>query len=139
MVWSNVADNDFWLFHLRDIAQTATTAPLNPAYPEEEYDFYLSDLNAKALVMDGEDGPAVAAATKSGMAIVRVKVPEGAAAGYFQLTSDTTGSADTAAPADDDVALILRHDVAAQDSAFVPIQRCGLGGTYKGLAGTDRR
>ena len=26
------------------IAQAATTAPLNPAYREEEYEFYLSDL-----------------------------------------------------------------------------------------------
>jgi acyl-coenzyme A synthetase/AMP-(fatty) acid ligase len=32
------------------IACGATTAPLNPAYRAEEFDFYLSDLNAKALV-----------------------------------------------------------------------------------------
>ena len=30
------------------IACGATTAPLNPAYRAEEFDFYLSDLNAKA-------------------------------------------------------------------------------------------
>ena len=33
------------------IACGATTAPLNPAYRAEEFDFYLSDLNAKALVI----------------------------------------------------------------------------------------
>src|SRR5271156_2825618 len=29
------------------IGQGATTAPLNPAYRADEFDFYLSDLNAK--------------------------------------------------------------------------------------------
>jgi len=33
------------------IACGATTAPLNPAYRTEEFEFYLSDLNAKALVI----------------------------------------------------------------------------------------
>ena len=37
----------------------ATTAPLNPAYRAEEFDFYLSDLGAKALViLDGMESPA---------------------------------------------------------------------------------
>src|ERR1700733_6892228 len=31
------------------VAGVATAAPLNPAYRREEFDFYLSDLNAKAL------------------------------------------------------------------------------------------
>ena len=47
------------------IAQVAVTAPLNPAYREDEYAFYLEDLKAKALVvMQGDEGPAVAAATR---------------------------------------------------------------------------
>src|SRR5689334_10137092 len=29
------------------VASGATTAPLNPSYKAEEFDFYLSDLNAK--------------------------------------------------------------------------------------------
>lgn len=104
------------------IAQVATTAPLNPAYREEEYDFYLSDLKAKALVvMDGYDGPAHAAATKAGMAIVRVNVPDGAAAGYFELTSDAAGTADAAAPDADDVALILHTSGTTSRPKIVPL------------------
>ena len=34
------------------IACGATTAPLNPAYKQDEFDFYLSDLNARALVVE---------------------------------------------------------------------------------------
>ncbi|PUB14956.1 acyl--CoA ligase [Yoonia sediminilitoris] len=104
------------------IAQVATTAPLNPAYREEEYDFYLSDLKAKALVvMDGYDGPAVAAATKAGMAIVRVCVPDGAPAGLFELESDATGTADSSDPAADDVALILHTSGTTSRPKIVPL------------------
>jgi acyl-CoA synthetase (AMP-forming)/AMP-acid ligase II len=40
------------------IAQTAGTAPLNPAYRQDEYEVYLQDLRAKALVVpDDDDGP----------------------------------------------------------------------------------
>lgn len=104
------------------IAQAATTAPLNPAYREEEYDFYLSDLQAKALVVTGDDdGPALAAATKAGMAIIRLNVPDGAAAGYFTLTSDSTGSADNTAPTANDVALILHTSGTTSRPKIVPL------------------
>src|SRR5262245_35071915 len=33
------------------VASAATCAPLNPAYRAEEFDFYLSDLNARALII----------------------------------------------------------------------------------------
>ena len=43
----------------------ATTAPLNPAYRQEEFDFYLDDLNARALVVEqGSKSPAIAAAER---------------------------------------------------------------------------
>ncbi|MDU8926172.1 AMP-binding protein [Alisedimentitalea sp. MJ-SS2] len=69
------------------IAQVATTAPLNPAYREEEYDFYLEDLKAKALVVaEDYDGPAVAAANKAGIAVVRLSFSTADPAGSFTLS-----------------------------------------------------
>ncbi len=104
------------------IAQVATTAPLNPAYREEEYEFYLSDLQAKALVVTEDyDGPALAAATKAGMAVIRLAVPDGAAAGYFTLTSDATGTANTQTPGTDDVALILHTSGTTSRPKIVPL------------------
>ena len=45
------------------IACGATTAPLNPAYRTEEFEFYLSDLNAKALlILKSMESPALAVA-----------------------------------------------------------------------------
>ncbi len=104
------------------IAQTATTAPLNPAYREEEYDFYLSDLRAKALVVMADyDGPALAAAKKAGMAIIRLSVPEGAASGAFVLDSDAAGETDTDQPGPDDVALILHTSGTTSRPKIVPL------------------
>jgi acyl-CoA synthetase (AMP-forming)/AMP-acid ligase II len=104
------------------VAQVATTAPLNPAYREEEYDFYLSDLGAKALVvLEGDEGPAVAAAKKAGMAILRLSVAEGAPAGAFTLSCEASGSADTANPQPDDVALILHTSGTTSRPKIVPL------------------
>ena len=46
------------------IGAAATTAPLNPAYRGEEFDFYLEDLQPKILVVaDDTDSPVVASAS----------------------------------------------------------------------------
>jgi len=57
------------------IAQTATTAPLNPAYREDEFAFYLEDLKAKAIVVEaGYDGPALAAARRFDLTVLRLSL-----------------------------------------------------------------
>src|SRR5262249_27671275 len=66
------------------VAAGATAAPLTPAYREDEFDFYLSDLNAKALVIaQGMESPARAVATRRSIPIIET-VP-GEAAGDFTL------------------------------------------------------
>ncbi|MBI3948150.1 MAG: AMP-binding protein, partial [Armatimonadetes bacterium] len=53
------------------IAAGATCAPLNPGYREAEFDFYLSDLNAKALVVGtGMESPAIAVARSRGIPVL---------------------------------------------------------------------
>ncbi|HEY1735912.1 MAG TPA: AMP-binding protein, partial [Methylovirgula sp.] len=47
------------------IATGATAAPLNPAYKADEFEFYMSDLGAKALVVEaGSKSPALEVARK---------------------------------------------------------------------------
>jgi acyl-CoA synthetase (AMP-forming)/AMP-acid ligase II len=68
------------------IAQSAVTAPLNPAYRADEFDFYLSDLGAKAIVLPaGYDGPALEAAGRHGLVVLRLAFDRRAPAGDFTL------------------------------------------------------
>jgi len=67
-------------------AAGTTSAPLNPAYRADEFEFYLSDLNAKLLIVEqGSSSPAIAVAEKLGVRIAELVVPSGAAAGQFEL------------------------------------------------------
>ncbi len=53
------------------VSGAATTAPLNPNYRQEEFEFYLDDLNARALMVEqGSDSPAIDAAKKLGVLVI---------------------------------------------------------------------
>jgi hypothetical protein len=52
-------------------ASGVTSAPLNPAYRADEFEFYLSDLNAKALIVEqGSTSPAIDVARKLGVRLI---------------------------------------------------------------------
>ena len=101
------------------IACGATTAPLNPAYRAEEFDFYLSDLGAKALVI--QDSPALAVAAARNIPLLWLK--PGQVAGNFTLHGP-----DAAAPAarggfaeDGDIALVLHTSGTTSRPKIVPL------------------
>ena len=119
------------------IAQAATTAPLNPAYREDEYKFYIDDLGAKAIVLaDGYDGPALAAATSLGLMVLRTVVAGGAPAGSFTLSADgATGDALPASdPTDDDVALILHTSGTTSRPKIVPLLQSNVAASAHNIA-----
>ncbi|WP_295640226.1 acyl--CoA ligase [uncultured Methylibium sp.] len=67
-------------------ASGTTSAPLNPAYRADEFEFYLSDLNAKLLIVEQDSSsPAIEVAAKLGVRIADLVVPAGAPAGSFRL------------------------------------------------------
>ena len=102
------------------VAQSATTAPLNPAYKEEEFAFYLEDLKARAIIVEaGYDGPARAAADRLGMIVIELAAS--GPAGHFTLSTDATGSAEDTAPTADDVALILHTSGTTSRPKIVPL------------------
>lgn len=75
-------------------ASGTTSAPLNPAYRADEFEFYLSDLHAKALIVErGSTSPAVEVAQLLDVRVLDLVAPEGAPAGSFTLTArDGAGS-----------------------------------------------
>ncbi len=103
------------------VAAGATTAPLNPAYRQEEFEFYIDDLKAKALlVARGVETPARAAAARLGVPVIEV-VP-GAAAGEFTLEGGAPGAAARPGPAEaDDIALVLHTSGTTARPKIVPL------------------
>src|SRR5690242_16841614 len=70
------------------IAAGATTAPLNPAYRAEELAFYLTDLRARALVVQaGAETPAREVARQLGVPVVELTPRPEEGAGAFTLGS----------------------------------------------------
>ena len=106
------------------IACGATTAPLNPGYKTDEFDFYLSDLNAKALVVQqGVETPARLAAQARGIPVIEL-IPSGPS-GYFTLQpiGALTGVAAHPGPAEaEDVALVLHTSGTTSRPKIVPLR-----------------
>jgi acyl-CoA synthetase (AMP-forming)/AMP-acid ligase II len=110
------------------VGSAATTAPLNPAYRLDEFDFYLGDLGAKALLVgDGYAGPALDAAARHGLTVVRLAADPAAAAGRFTLTPERRAAqaADGAVGADD-IALILHTSGTTSRPKIVPLRQANI-------------
>jgi acyl-CoA synthetase (AMP-forming)/AMP-acid ligase II len=118
------------------IAQSATTAPLNPAYREDEFKFYLEDLKAKAIVLaEGEEGPAFAAATALGIPVLRLAHDPASPAGQFTLTAPTGGTPAAAGrPGASDVALILHTSGTTSRPKIVPLMQSNVAASAHNIA-----
>jgi acyl-CoA synthetase (AMP-forming)/AMP-acid ligase II len=118
------------------IACGATTAPLNPAYKDEEFEFYLTDLKAKALViLKGMESPARAVAGRLGVPVVEL-VP-GAAAGEFTLEGGKQGKPATPGMAEaEDVALVLHTSGTTARPKIVPLSHTNVTASAGNIART---
>ncbi len=113
------------------VACGATTAPLNPAYTQDEYDFYLSDLGAKALLVEeGSESPAIIAARSRGIRVLELCTQAGDAVGRFTIrpTDDETStpSAKEGMASADDVALILHTSGTTSRPKIVPLSQANV-------------
>jgi acyl-CoA synthetase (AMP-forming)/AMP-acid ligase II len=124
------------------IACGATTAPLNPAYREEEFDFYLGDLKAKALVvMAGDDGPAVTVARRHGAVVLRLHTSAERPAGWFELRPEEEVTSFSAAVTPgfaepDDIALVLHTSGTTSRPKIVPLLQRNLAASARHIRTT---
>ncbi len=108
-------------------AAHATAAPLNPAYREEEFDFYISDLRAKAVIVAaGDDTPARAVATKHGATLIELVEDDAGPAGRFTLSVDGAATAPAALAGPDDTALVLHTSGTTSRPKIVPLSGANL-------------
>jgi oxalate---CoA ligase len=118
------------------VASAATSAPLNPAYKQEEFEFYLEDLKAKALIVEaGSESPALRAAEKLGVALLTLTPERQVAAGAFELSGSPFGAAIRPGPVKpDDVALILHTSGTTSRPKIVPLRHANIWTSARNIA-----
>jgi len=104
------------------IAAGATTAPLNPAYREDEFKFYLTDLQARLLVVQKDmASPARAVAEKLGIRIATLNHDDADPAGLFELHGEPAESSPGGLAESEDIALVLHTSGTTARPKIVPL------------------
>ena len=112
-------------------ASGVTSAPLNPAYRAEEFEFYLSDLNAKALIVEPHgNSPVVEVAQRLGVRLIDLVADKGRPAGSFTLVArDGLGGTPAAMGGwaqPGDVSMVLHTSGTTSRPKIVPLSQTNL-------------
>jgi acyl-CoA synthetase (AMP-forming)/AMP-acid ligase II len=119
------------------VACSMIAAPLNPSYKVEEFDFYLGDLDAKAvIVLQGDDTPARSAARKRGLAVVELVPIEDGPAGQFTLLAEPIGPAPSQVglAQTNDIALVLHTSGTTSRPKIVPLSHDNISASAGNIA-----
>jgi oxalate---CoA ligase len=125
-------------------ASACCSAPLNPAYKAEELDFYLSDLNASALIVaEHDDGAAVVVARQRSIPVLRLCTDAHQPAGYFTLRLDNkvpcpSPSFNSVPAALTNTALVLHTSGTTSRPKLVPLSQGNLVASARHIAETLR-
>jgi acyl-CoA synthetase (AMP-forming)/AMP-acid ligase II len=105
------------------VAAGAATAPLNPGYRGEDLEFYLGDLEPKALVLEaGIDSPARATARKLSIPVLELAGDRTQGAGWFTLLGGMKGTPARGGMGEqDDPALLLHTSGTTSRPKLVPL------------------
>jgi acyl-CoA synthetase (AMP-forming)/AMP-acid ligase II len=106
------------------VGSAATAAPLNPGYRAEEFEFYLTDLRAKLLIVaKDKDSASVQVATKLRIPVARLVAHPDRGAGTFTLEfagdAEPLGSRPPVTP--NDIALVLHTSGTTSRPKIVPL------------------
>jgi acyl-CoA synthetase (AMP-forming)/AMP-acid ligase II/acyl carrier protein len=119
-------------------AAAATAAPLNPAYTTSEFEFYLSDLSARAVIVgSGADSAVRAVARARGIALFELTALRSGEAGSFELTGTAGVPAEAGGAAEmGDVALILHTSGTTSRPKMIPLTHANLLASARNIRST---
>jgi acyl-CoA synthetase (AMP-forming)/AMP-acid ligase II/acetyltransferase-like isoleucine patch superfamily enzyme/acyl carrier protein len=120
------------------VAAGAACAPLNPAFRGAEFEFYLADLDARALLIQA-DMPSAArqVARERRIPLIEMRPEKGDGAGVFSLSIDAPGRSapiDFAEP--EDVALVLHTSGTTSRPKMVPLTHTNVWSSAGHIAAT---
>jgi acyl-CoA synthetase (AMP-forming)/AMP-acid ligase II len=106
----------------------AVCVPLNPSYRAQELDLYLTDLDAKAvIVQSGIDSEGKSVAKVRGIRLIELQPQDQAEAGLFVLEADARpAEMDEEAAQADDIALVLPTSGTTARPKLVPLTHANL-------------
>src|ERR1700680_3961919 len=112
-----------------------TAAPLNAAYKEDEFRFYIEDTGARALVVPPGEAMTARRALPDGVTLIEAHIDGG---GVMRLESKASSSAtrSAGAPGDDDVALVLHTSGTTSRPKLVPLRHRNLFASIDNIATT---
>ena len=109
------------------VASGATCAPLNPNYRAAEFEFYLTDLQAKALIVQsGMDSPARIVAQERGIPIIELSSIEESGKIFTLSSGEPQGSKQGGFAQPEDVALVLHTSGTTSRPKMVPLTHSNL-------------
>jgi acyl-CoA synthetase (AMP-forming)/AMP-acid ligase II len=111
-------------------SEVGTAAPLNPAYKEDEFRFYLEDTNARVLVLPPDGAEEARRAAGDRVPILTVTMN---GAGTVTL-SGVTGRRPVAPPAPKDIALVLHTSGSTGRPKRVPLSHTNLSISARNVA-----
>jgi amino acid adenylation domain-containing protein len=120
----------------------ATAAPLNPMYTEAEFDFYLSDLDASALVIEQDiDSNARKVARARGIRVLELAVDRKGPAGACRFVDDADSGTErdrgaVYLPSPEATALILHTSGTTSRPKMVPLTHANLSASARSVAAT---
>ncbi len=112
------------------VAAACSAAPLNPAYTEAEFAYYMTDLGAKMLLTDSALGPAARAAKGAGIPVACLTAS--GAAGAFTLDLPAGPAPAPAAPGDE--ALVLHTSGTTARPKIVPLTQANIAASARHIA-----
>lgn len=122
-------------------ASNCCAAPLNPLYTSSEFDFYLEDLNPKALIVkEDSNSPVIEVAKKREIKIFNLLVNNKDSSGKFSLTSNkgkiSSGINQNENIIPEDIALILHTSGTTSKPKIVPLTHLNLCTSAKNIVQT---
>jgi acyl-CoA synthetase (AMP-forming)/AMP-acid ligase II/acyl carrier protein len=123
------------------ISTAAACAPLNPAYRADEFEFYLTDLNAAAVLVDSRlDCSVREVAAKLGIPLLEAHPDSRRAAGCFSINTSGAQSLSSVSrsASPDDVALLLHSSGTTSRPKLVPLSHGNLCASARNIRETLR-